>query len=196
MTKMMYSLSTGIPPTASSFLRRKPLPEQALHLVGQRLLCGSQPALQLIGDVRFLLGRVELAAHVAQVALQPRDALLLVRQLDLLRLQVAVQDVALTLDVDQLVLQFQQLLLQVFLRLLDFRRAHVAEHQQQHDRAEAAGDAVQERDAEDLGFAAFDSSCHESTASPSTGSGTSRRWHATRPRMRSARSDRLPSASG
>ena len=115
MMKMMYSLSTGIPPMASSFLRRKPWPEQALHFVGQRLLCGSQPAFELIGDVRLLLGRVILAAHVAQVALQPRDALLLVRQLLLLRLQVAIQDVALALDVDQLVLQLQQLLLQVLL---------------------------------------------------------------------------------
>ena len=34
------------------------------------------------------------------------------------------------------------------------RRAHVAQHQQQHDRAQTAGDAVEERDAEDLGFAA------------------------------------------
>jgi hypothetical protein len=102
-----------------------------------------------------------LAAHVAEVALQPSDALLLIRQLDLLRLQIAIQDVALTLDVDHLVLQLQQLLLQVLLGLLDVRRAHVAEHEQQHDRTETAGDAVQERDAEDLGFAA-DSFTHGS----------------------------------
>src|SRR6185436_15080460 len=92
-------------------------------------------------------------------AFQARDAILDVRQLLLPRQQIAIEDVTLALDLDHLVLQLQDPLLRLLLRLLD-RRADVAQHEQQHHRAEPASDAVEERDAEDLGFAALCSSSH------------------------------------
>src|ERR1043165_9242091 len=46
------------------------------------------------------------------------------------------------------------------LRLLGRGRADVAQHEQQHDGTQAASDAVEKRDAEDLGLAPLVSSRH------------------------------------
>ena len=49
MMKMMYSLSTGRPPTASCGARRYSGAEHLLHFLGQLLLRGHQLALELVG---------------------------------------------------------------------------------------------------------------------------------------------------
>jgi hypothetical protein len=61
------------------FLAAETGAEQAFHFIGQRLLRRGEPAFELIGDVRFLLGRVVLAFDVAQVALQSRNTAFLIR---------------------------------------------------------------------------------------------------------------------
>ena len=71
-------------------------------------------------------------------------------------LHLAVQHVRLAADLEQLPLQVVDLLLEVLLAALDDHGlAHVGEHQQQDDGAEAAADAVQEGQREDFEFAAF-----------------------------------------
>ena len=51
ITKMIHSLSTGMPPTAGvvSILLRRVL-EQALHLGGERLVRGDELGLDDVGD--------------------------------------------------------------------------------------------------------------------------------------------------
>ena len=154
MMKMMYSLSTGRPATAS--LRRAPVlrAENLLHLFGELLLRRDQLALQLVRHLGVLVARLVLALHVAQIPAQPRELLLHLRQLLFALGEVAIEDLGLAPDVVALFLQLEQPPLQVQPRLLERGGfAELAQHEQQDDRAEGAADRVEERHAEDFEIA-------------------------------------------
>ena len=65
--KMMYSLSTGMPPTLYSLDRRPVVGEQAPHLFGQALLRGREPV--LLGSQRRVLDARALARGFARAGL-------------------------------------------------------------------------------------------------------------------------------
>ena len=85
------------------------------------------------------------------IALEARHLLLDLRDLLLLVGQVAVDDSRLSHELEDLFLEPGDHALELLLRLLDGDGlVDLAEHQQQDDRAESAGDDVEEGEAEDL----------------------------------------------
>ena len=169
--------------------------EQPLHLLGQVLLRGDELALDVVRHLGVLARGFELPADRAQVATQPRNLQLLLRELDPARLELAVQHLAGAAYLDQFLLQLEHEPLQVLARLLDHHGlAHLGEHEQQDHRAEAAADRVEERQAEHLDVA---------PAEPRAPHGQSLAGLRNEPRVRrrassrrTAPSDRLPSAAG
>ena len=136
-------------------------PEQSLHLLGELLLRREQAPLENLAHVRVLLGRRVLAADLGQVAPQSRDQRLLLRQLLDHRRQVALNDVGLAANLEQLLLQTCDQAVQVLARLLDGSwLADLRQHEQQHDGAESAADGVEEGETEALRVAAPASSAH------------------------------------
>ena len=106
MTKMMYSLSTGMPPTDErgvDALRR--VLEQALHFRGQRLVRGHELGLDDVGDRRLALARLELAADLRDFAGERRRPLLLDREHLGAPLQLAIEHVGFAAQLEQLALQ-------------------------------------------------------------------------------------------
>ena len=160
-TKMIHSLSTGMPPTAGVvFIFFGRVLEQALHLGRERLMCGDELGLDDVGDGGLALARLELTANLRQVAGE-RGGLSLLGSQDLrAALQLAVEHFGFAAQFEQLTLQVENLLLEIlFAALDDDGLTDVGEHQQQDDGAETAADAVEERQREDFELAAF-AQCH------------------------------------
>ena len=155
MTKITYSLSTGIPPT-SSCARRPALALllQALHLLREPLLRGEEASLHHVLHLRQLAAGLELPAQALEVALEPRHRLAVDGELLALSHQLPGQERRLAPDLVELALQTRDAALEVFPGLLDgLRLAHADEREQQDDRPEAAADAVEEGQAEHLDVA-------------------------------------------
>ena len=98
--------------------------------------------------------RRELPFQRGKVPLEPRDPLLRLGELLALAAQLAVEDRGLAADLEQLLLQLGDDLAQILLDLLEEHRLRrLREHEQQDDRAEAAADAVEDRQAEHVEIA-------------------------------------------
>ena len=147
MTKMMYSLSIGMPPTAVSSTRPLPaLVEQALHLLGELLLRRQQPPLEDVLDLRQLLAAGEFAADGLEISAQARNVRLVLGELFAARLQAALEHQGLAPDFEQLRLEGGDAAVEVLPGVLDSPRfSDLGQHQQQHDGAEAAADHVEKR---------------------------------------------------
>ena len=78
MMKMMYSLSTGMPPIASVVGRRYCAPSRRFISSVSSCCADDELALELVLDLGLLLRGLELAPQRAQVAPQPRELALLV----------------------------------------------------------------------------------------------------------------------
>ena len=129
---------------------------EALHLLRQALLRGRETALEDVRDRRVLRrGRVAVL-EVAEPRAQMRELVALGRQDFRLARELAIQDLALAADGEELLLELRDDAVELLLRVLE--GAHVARlrhDDEQDDGAEAAADDVQEGEAERLDLAAL-----------------------------------------
>ena len=145
---MMYSLSTAIPPTRS-VERLKSMPEQPLHFVRQALFGSRQFACFQLAAFLLLNRRRELAENFGEFLLQRGQSEQVFGEIRVGVGHLCSELANLTFDLEQRLLPVGDFTLEIDLSVLQHDRFHgLGDHQQENDRAEAAADHIQERDAE------------------------------------------------